>query len=253
VNERPWQARVLTLFPELFPGPLGASLAGRSLERGIWTLETVDIRGFARDKHRSVDDTPCGGGPGMVLRPDVLAEALDATLAGRDDAQPRIYLSPRGRRLDQAVVRELVEAGGATLVCGRFEGVDERVLEARRLEEVSLGDFILSGGEIAAFALLDAVVRLLPGVIGTASSVVEESFAGGLLEYPHYTRPPVWEGREVPAVLLSGHHEKIRAWRQAEAERITRARRPDLWERRAAEMKTDGFATHGTKKSKVKP
>ena len=244
----PWQAKVLTLFPEMFPGPLGSSLAGRALQSGIWTLETVDIRDFARNKHRSVDDTPFGGGPGMVMRPDVLAEALDATKGNRADAQPCIYFSPRGRRLDQGLVRELVAAGGATLVCGRFEGVDERVLETRGLVEVSLGDFVLSGGEIAALALLDAVVRLLPGVVGEAGSLAEESFAAGLLEYPQYTRPQLWEGRAVPEVLLSGHHEKIRAWRQAEAERITQARRADLWDRHCAEMKTDQ-----TKKGKVQP
>jgi len=248
VNTPSWQARVLTLFPEMFPGPLGASLAGRALQAGIWALETVDIRAFARDKHRSVDDMPFGGGPGMVMRPDVLAEALDATLAGRPAGEPRIYFSPRGRRLDQALVRELVAAGGATLVCGRFEGVDERVLEARGLLEVSLGDFVLSGGEIAALALLDAVVRLLPGVVGAAGSLAEESFAEGLLEYPHYTRPQTWEGRAVPEVLLSGHHEKIKAWRQAEAERITKARRADLWERHAAATTQDQ-----TKKGKVQP
>ncbi|HYM32929.1 MAG TPA: tRNA (guanosine(37)-N1)-methyltransferase TrmD [Candidatus Cybelea sp.] len=245
---KPWAARVLTLFPEMFPGPLGLSLAGRALTEGIWTLETVDIRDFARDKHRSVDDTPFGGGPGMVMRPDVLAAALDATVTGLAAGQPRIYLSPRGRRLDQALVRELAEAGGATLVCGRFEGVDERVLEARALSEVSLGDFVLSGGEVAALALLDAVVRLLPGVIGEAGSLAEESFAAGLLEYPQYTRPQVWEGRDVPEVLVSGHHGNIRDWRRAEAERITKARRADLWERYRAGTTRDEAA-----KGKVKP
>ena len=243
-----WRARVLTLFPEMFPGPLGVSLAGRALQSGIWTLETVDIRDFARDKHRSVDDTPFGGGPGMVMRPDVLAAALDAGEAANGGR--RIFLSPRGRRLDQALVGELVAAGGVTLVCGRFEGVDERVLEARGLEEVSLGDFVLSGGEIAALALLDAAVRLLPGVVGAAGSLAEESFSAGLLEYPQYTRPQVWEGRAVPEVLLSGHHEKITAWRQAEAERITRARRADLWERYCARDRR-GEAT--VKKDKVQP
>lgn len=229
-----WSARVLTLFPEMFPGPLSLSLAGKALADGIWALESVDIRGFARDKHRSVDGPPCGGGPGMVMRPDVLAAALDATLAGVDPRQRRLYMSPRGKPLDQALVRALIEDGGVTIVCGRFEGVDERVLEARQLEEVSLGDFVLSGGEIAALALLDAVVRLLPGVMGKVQSATEESFATGLLEYPQYTRPVEWEGRRVPEVLLGGHHEQVRLWRQAEAERITRERRMDLWDRHVA-------------------
>ncbi len=199
----------------------------------------VDIRDFARDKHRTVDDTPCGGGPGMVMRPDVLAAAIDSvmgadeTLAGAEGVaaeQPLIYFSPRGRRLDQALVHEVKAAGGATLICGRFEGVDERLLQARPIVEVSLGDFVLSGGEIAAYALLDAVVRLLPGVMGAEESGTEESFADGLLEYPQYTRPQEWEGRAVPEVLLSGHHEKIAAWRREMAEKITAERRPDLWE-----------------------
>ncbi|MCW5730845.1 MAG: tRNA (guanosine(37)-N1)-methyltransferase TrmD [Alphaproteobacteria bacterium] len=227
----PWQARVLTLFPEMFPGPLGHSLCGRALAQGVWLLETVDIRDFARDKHRSVDDTPCGGGPGMVLRPDILAAAIDGVAPRERPGQPRLCMSPRGRPLDQALVGELARAGGATILCGRFEGVDERVLEARGLTEVSIGDFVLSGGEIAAMALLDAVVRLLPGVMGEAASLEEESFTAGLLEYPQYTRPVVWEGRAVPEVLLSGHHERIRQWRRAEAERLTEARRKDLWER----------------------
>lgn len=226
-----WQARVLTLFPEMFPGPLGHSLCGRALANGTWLLETVDIRDFARDKHRSVDDTPCGGGPGMVLRPDILAAAIDGVAPREGPGQPRLCMSPRGRQLDQALVGELARAGGATILCGRFEGVDERVLEARGLTEVSVGDFVLSGGEIAAMALLDAVVRLLPGVMGEAASLEEESFAAGLLEYPQYTRPVIWEGRAVPEVLLSGHHERIRQWRRAEAERLTEARRSDLWER----------------------
>ena len=234
-----WQARVLTLYPAMFPGPLGQSLAGRALNDGVWSLAVVDIRDFARDKHRSVDDTPFGGGPGMVMRADVLATAIDSviggdeTLAGAGDkaeGQPLIYFSPRGRRLDQALVHEVKDAGGATLVCGRFEGVDERLLQARPIVEVSLGDFVLSGGEIAAYALLDAVVRLLPGVMGAEESGTEESFAEGLLEYPQYTRPPIWEGRSVPDVLLSGHHEKIAAWRREMAETITAERRPDLWE-----------------------
>ena len=226
----PWTATVLTIFPEMFPGPLGHSLAGKALGEGIWRLETVDIRGFARDKHRSVDDAPFGGGPGMVMRPDV----VDAAIAGCGGTGPLIYLSPRGRRLDQARVRELAAGPGATLLCGRFEGVDERVLEARRVEEVSLGDFVLSGGEPAAIALIDACVRILPGVVGAPETLAEESFEAGLLEYPHYTRPQVWEGRAVPEVLLSGHHGNIRAWRRARAEEATRTRRPDLWEQHLA-------------------
>ncbi len=227
-----FQAHVLTLFPEMFPGPLGISLTGKALAEGIWSLRALDIRAHAHDKHRSVDDTPTGGGPGMVMRPDVLAAALDATATG--STLPRIYLSPRGRRFDQEMAKSWAAAGGVVIVCGRFEGVDERVIEARGLEEVSLGDFVLSGGEIAAMACLDATVRLLPGVLGEAESLSEESFSAGLLEYPQYTRPRDWEGRAVPEVLLSGHHKAIAAWRRAEAERITRARRPDLWERYAA-------------------
>ncbi len=221
-----WTARVLTIFPEMFPGPLSASLAGRALIDGLWALETVDSRGFARDKHRSVDDAPFGGGPGMVMRADV----VDAALAEAMDAgAPTIYLNPRGRLLTQARVRELARGAGVTLLCGRFEGIDERVIEARAVEQVSLGDFVLSGGEPAAMALIDACVRLLPGVLGTGESLAEESFERGLLEYPHYTRPQSWCGREVPEVLLSGHHERIAAWRLDQAERITRDRRPDLW------------------------
>ena len=223
-----WTAKVLTIFPGMFPGPLGHSLAGKALEDGIWALETVDIRLFASDKHRSVDDAPFGGGPGMVLRPDVVDSALEAAA---DAAGPVLYLSPRGRLVDQARVRELAGYPVVTLLCGRFEGVDARVLEARDVEEVSLGDFVLSGGEPAAIALIDACVRLLPGVLGEVDSLTEESFERGLLEYPHYTRPRDWRGREVPEVLLSGHHERIRAWRLDQAERITRERRPDLWRR----------------------
>ncbi|MCH8095653.1 MAG: tRNA (guanosine(37)-N1)-methyltransferase TrmD [Proteobacteria bacterium] len=227
--EKPvWTARVLTLFPEMFPGPLDHSIAGKALEDGVWALETVDLRDFAGDKHRTVDDAPFGGGPSMVLRPDVVDAALRATNGTRG---PMIYLSPKGRLLDQARVREIAQAPAVTLLCGRYEGVDERVIEARGLEEVSLGDFVLSGGEPAAIALIDACVRLLPGVLGNALSLVEESFERGLLEYPHYTRPQDWRGRKVPETLLSGHHEKIRAWRLAEAEKITRERRPDLWAR----------------------
>jgi tRNA (guanine37-N1)-methyltransferase len=231
----PWTVRVLTLFPEMFPGPLGLSLAGKALEKALWRLETVDIRDFARDKHRTVDDAPFGGGPGMVMRPDVLAAAIDASKAAAEDGAALIYLSPRGRPLDQERVRRLAAGPGAVLVCGRFEGVDERVLEARGVEEASLGDFVLSGGEPAAIALIDACVRLLPGVIGDPAALEVESFAGGLLEHPHYTRPQVWEGRDVPEVLLSGHHERIRAWRIAKAEELTKARRRDLWERYRAE------------------
>ena len=222
-----WRATVLTIFPEMLPGPLAYSLAGKALRAGVWQLKTVDIRDFARDKHRSVDDAPFGGGPGMVMRPDV----LDAAVAGAGGVGPLLLLSPRGRRLDQALVLELAAMPGVTLICGRFEGVDERVLEARAIEEVSLGDFVLSGGEPAAIALIDACVRLLPGAIGCADTLAEESFSEGLLEYPQYTRPQTWQGREVPEVLVSGDHRHIRAWRRAEAERLTRKRRPDLWER----------------------
>jgi len=232
-----WQATVLTLFPGMFPGPLGASLAGKALEEGIWGLEALDIRGFASDKHASVDDTPFGGGAGMVMRPDVLDRALAFI---EDRPGPRIYLSPRGRLLEQARVKELAQGPGVVLLCGRYEGIDERVIEARELEEVSLGDFVLSGGEPAAIALIDAAVRLLPGVMGAAEGLVEESFEAGLLEYPHYTRPREWQGRTVPEVLISGHHEKIRAWRRAEAEKVTAARRPDLWSRYSGSRTGEG-------------
>jgi tRNA (guanine37-N1)-methyltransferase len=221
-----WRATVLTLFPGLFPGPLGESLTGKALAEGVWALETLDIRGFARDKHASVDAPPAGGGPGMVLRADVVAAAIDAAADGQ---RPVLYLSPRGRPLTQARVRDLARGAGAILLCGRFEGVDQRVLDARAVEEVSIGDFVLSGGEIPAMALIDAVVRLLPGVLGNAASVVEESFSAGLLEAPHYTKPPVWEGRAIPEVLLSGHHARIAEWRRARAEALTQERRPDLW------------------------
>jgi tRNA (guanine37-N1)-methyltransferase len=221
-----WRATVLTIFPEMLPGPLAYSLAGRALKAGLWHLETVDIRDFAHDKHRSVDDAPFGGGPGMVMRPDV----LDAAIAGAGAAGPFLLLSPRGRRLDQQRVRVFAAMPGMTLICGRFEGVDERVLEARAIEELSLGDFVLSGGEPAAIALIDACVRLLPGVVGCSETLAEESFAEGLLEYPQYTRPQSWQGRAVPEVLVSGDHRRIREWRRAEAERLTRVRRPDLWE-----------------------
>jgi tRNA (guanine37-N1)-methyltransferase len=222
-----WRATVLTIFPEMLPGPLAHSLAGKALKSGLWQLETVDIREFARDKHRSVDDAPFGGGPGMVMRPDV----LDAAIAGSRGVGPLLLLSPRGRRLDQQRVRELAAMPEMTLICGRFEGVDERLLQARAVEELSLGDFVLSGGEPAAIALIDACVRLLPGVVGCAETLAEESFAEGLLEYPQYTRPQLWNGRAVPEALISGDHRRIRAWRRAEAERLTRERRPDLWAR----------------------
>jgi tRNA (guanine37-N1)-methyltransferase len=225
-----FRATVLTLFPEMFPGPLGISLAGRALADGVWSLETRDIRASATDRHRSVDDTPAGGGPGMVLRADVLAAAIDAA-SPADDPRPRLLMSPRGRPLSQARVSELATGPGALIVAGRFEGVDQRVIEARQLEEVSIGDYVLSGGEIAAMALLDACVRLLPGVMGNAASGASESFADNLLEYPHYTRPQVFEGRPIPEVLTSGDHGKIAAWRRAEAERLTAERRPDLLKR----------------------
>ncbi|MBX3506877.1 MAG: tRNA (guanosine(37)-N1)-methyltransferase TrmD [Parvibaculum sp.] len=225
-----WSATVLTLFPEMFPGPLGVSLAGRALEAGVWRLDTVDIRGFATDRHRSVDDTPAGGGPGMVMRADVVAAAVDAVHPA-GDARPLIYLSPRGRPLTQQRVRELAAGPGAVVLCGRFEGLDQRVIEARNMEEVSLGDFVLSGGEPAAICLLDAVIRLLPGVMGKDASGEEESFESGLLEYPHYTRPQEFEGRGIPPVLTSGDHKKVKEWRRARAEETTKERRPDLWEK----------------------
>ncbi len=224
----PWRATVLTLYPEMFPGPLGASLAGRALAESIWSLETVQIRDHAMDRHHSVDDTPAGGGPGMVMRCDVLARALD-TAVGEDDRRPKYLLSPRGVRLDQAHIRNLAAGAGAVLVCGRFEGVDQRVIEGRDLTELSIGDYVLSGGEIAAMALLDAVVRLLPGVMGAENSGHDESFESGLLEYPHYTRPQEWEGRAIPEILTSGHHVRIEAWRRNEAGKLTERRRPDLW------------------------
>jgi tRNA (guanine37-N1)-methyltransferase len=223
-----WRVTVMTLFPEMFPGLLGHSLAGKALAAGIWALETVDIRDFASDKHRSVDDAPFGGGPGMVLMPEVVNRAIRARHRG---PAPVVYLTPRGRRLDQAMVRGYAARTSLTLLCGRFEGVDERVLEAHGVEEVSLGDFVLSGGEPAVQALIDAAVRLLPGVVGGEETLEEESFERGLLEYPHYTRPAEWQGRKVPEVLISGHHEKVKAWRRSQAEAATKARRPDLWQR----------------------
>jgi tRNA (guanine37-N1)-methyltransferase len=225
-----WRASVLTIFPEMFPGPLGASLAGKALAAGVWSLDVADIRNSATAKHRSVDDTPAGGGPGMVMKADVLGRAIDAAVPDMaQDSRPRCLLSPRGTPLTQARVEALSQGPGVVLVCGRFEGIDERVIAARNLEELSLGDYVLSGGEIAAMALIDACVRLLPGVMGAEASGAEESFAEGLLEYPHFTRPQLWEDRPIPDILTSGDHAKIAAWRRAEAERLTRERRPDLW------------------------
>ncbi|HEY8290646.1 MAG TPA: tRNA (guanosine(37)-N1)-methyltransferase TrmD, partial [Acetobacteraceae bacterium] len=220
-----FRASVLTLFPTMFPGPLGLSLAGRALETGQWVMEAIDIRAFAADRHRSVDDTPFGGGAGMVLRPDV----VDAALASVADLRPMVCLTPRGRPLTQTDARRLADGPGVILLCGRYEGIDQRVIDARSMEELSIGDYVLSGGELAALVLLDSIVRLLPGVMGAADSAADESFSDGLLEYPHYTRPADWQGRRVPDVLLSGHHAAVAAWRRAEAERITRERRPDLW------------------------
>ncbi|CAO4186479.1 tRNA (guanosine(37)-N1)-methyltransferase TrmD [Methylorubrum extorquens] len=226
----PWRATVLTLYPEMFPGPLGHSLSGDALGRGTWSLEPRQIREHGLGRHRNVDDTPAGGGAGMVLRCDVLGAAIDAA-APTDDPRPRLLMSPRGRPLTQDRVRALAEGPGAIIVCGRFEGVDERVIEARALEEVSIGDYVLSGGEIAALVLIDACVRLLPGVMGKHASGVEESFEGGLLEYPHYTRPREWEGRTIPDVLMGGNHAAIARWRAEQSRALTRARRPDLLER----------------------
>jgi tRNA (guanine37-N1)-methyltransferase len=236
-----WRATVLTLYPDMFPGPLGLSLAGKAREKGLWELDTLDIRDHASDRHRTVDDTPAGGGPGMVMKADVLARAIDA--AGQD-GRPRLLMSPRGAPLTQGKVQALAAGPGVVVVCGRFEGVDERVIEARGLEEVSVGDFVLSGGEIAALALIDACVRIIPGVMGHAASGTEESFADGLLEYPQYTRPQEFEGRTIPEILVSGDHGRVAAWRRAEAERLTALRRPDLWaaylaRRKAAKIATD--------------
>lgn len=246
----PWRATVLTLFPEMFPGPLGVSLAGRALATGIWQLEARDIRASATDRHRSVDDTPAGGGPGMVLRADVLAAAIDA--AGSGEGRPRLLMSPRGRPLTQARVIELAGGPGPLIVCGRFEGVDQRVIDGRGLEEVSIGDYVLSGGEIAALALIDACVRLLPGVMGKEASGTEESFSDGLLEYPQYTRPQLFEGVPIPDTLTSGDHARVAAWRRAQSEALTAARRPDLWaqipprpEKRPGRQKTPKNKTDG--------
>lgn len=220
-----WRASILTLFPDMFPGPLGLSLAGRAMESGIWSLQAVNIRDFATDRHRTVDDTPFGGGAGMVMRPDI----VDAAMASVDDGRPLLCLTPRGRRFTQADARRLADGDGVVMLCGRYEGIDQRVIDARGMEEVSLGDFVLSGGDLAAMAMLDSAVRLLPGVMGAAASAEEESFSAGLLEYPHYTRPAEWRGRAVPPVLVSGNHGAVAAWRRGEAERVTRERRPDLW------------------------
>ena len=250
-NPTIWRATVLTLFPEMFPGPLGVSLAGKALAAGLWALEARDIRDSATDRHRSVDDTPAGGGPGMVLRADVLAAAIDAADIASDQAKdppknrPRLLMSPRGRPLTQSQIMELATGPGALIVCGRFEGVDQRVIVARGLEEVSIGDYVLSGGEIAAMALIDACVRLLPGVMGKPNSGSEESFSEGLLEYPQYTRPQEFEGQPIPEILLSGDHAKIAAWRLAEAEALTRARRPDLWAAKNSGQKPPKTTTKG--------
>jgi tRNA (guanine37-N1)-methyltransferase len=222
-----FRVSLVTLYPEMFPGPIGVSLAGKALEKGIWSLDMVNPREFGIGRHRQVDDTPAGGGAGLVMRADVLAKAIDS-VSGADDPRPRLLMSPRGRLLDQTLVRKLAAGPGAVIICGRFEGVDERVIEARNLTEISVGDYVLSGGEPAAICLLDAVVRLLPGVMGNAESGEKESFENGLLEHPHYTRPTEWEGRTIPQVLGSGNHGAIENWRRAEAERLTTARRPDL-------------------------
>jgi len=234
-----WRASVLTLFPEMFPGPLGHSLAGRGLAAGLWSLDAVDIRGFATDRHHSVDDTPFGGGAGMVMRPDVVDAAIHAVADGR----PVVFLTPRGRLFTQDDARRLAVGPGIILLCGRYEGVDQRVIDAHGLDEISIGDYVLSGGEPAAMAVLDAAVRLLPGVMGTPESAAEESFSEGLLEYPHYTRPANWQGRRVPDVLLSGDHAAVAEWRRAEAERITRERRPDLWARHVAAITPAAIAS----------
>jgi len=236
VDDRSFRATVLTLYPEMFPGHLGTSLSGRAMERGQWSLDTVQIRDFATDRHRPVDDTPAGGGAGMVLKPDVLARAIDHVGEGR----PRLLMSPRGKPLTQARVRELATGNGVVIVCGRFEGVDQRVIEARSLEEVSIGDYILSGGEPAALIVLDAIIRILPGVMGNDLSGLHESFEDGLLEHPHYTRPQLFEGREIPAVLTSGNHGAIDKWRKAEALKLTAERRPDLLAKTATKSTSQG-------------
>lgn len=234
-----WRASIITLFPDLFPGPLGASVIGRAWAEGLWQLEAHDLRGHGRGKHRTVDDTPAGGGPGMVLRADVLADAVDA-VAPDGDERARLLMSARGAPLTQARAREIAAGPGLVIVCGRFEGVDERVIAARRLEEVSIGDFVLAGGEVAAMALIEACVRLIPGVMGAEASGEEESFEAGLLEYPHYTRPQVFEGQAIPSVLTSGDHAAVARWRRAAAERLTRERRPDLWARHSGKTAEKG-------------
>ena len=254
-----WRATVLTIFPGMFPGPLGDSLAGKASAKGLWSLAAVDIRDYATDKHRAVDDTPAGGGPGMVMKPDVLARAIDAVA---DDDRPRLLMSPRGRLLTQARVRALAGGPGVAIVCGRFEGIDQRVVAGRALEEVSIGDYVLSGGEIAAMAVIDACVRLIPGVMGKEASAAEESFSDGLLEYPQFTRPQLWEERAIPEVLLSGDHAKVRAWRLEKAMQLTRERRPDLWvaqeakgkakDKTQTKVKTQAKAMAGAK-SQTKP
>nr|WP_040610305.1 tRNA (guanosine(37)-N1)-methyltransferase TrmD [Oceaniovalibus guishaninsula] len=230
MTDRPWEARIVTLLPEAFPGVLGLSLTGRALSAGLWRLSTIDLRAFGEGRHRNVDDTPAGGGAGMVLRPDVVDRALAQAAEGTDRAQwPVVYLSPRGAPFDQRTARRLAACRGVTLLCGRFEGVDQRVLDAWQVEEISLGDFVLTGGEIAAQALIDATVRLIPRVLGNEASTVDESFSDHLLEHPQYTRPATWSGRDIPDILLSGHHGRIADWRRDMAERLTRERRPDLW------------------------
>ncbi len=224
-----WTAQIITLFPQAFPGVLGESLTGKALKDGVWQLETIDLRRFGVGKHRNVDDTPAGGGAGMVIRPDVMGAAIETAQAATKGTRPLIYLSPRGPRFDQAMARQLARADGVTMICGRFEGVDQRVLDHYNVQEVSLGDFILTGGEIAAQAMIDATVRLLPGVLGNAASTEEESFADGLLEHPQFTRPADWKGRAIPDVLMSGHHGEIAKWRRAMSEALTKTRRPDLW------------------------
>lgn len=234
-----WQARILTLFPELFPGVLGASLTGRALQEGRWQLHTHDLREHGIGKHRNVDDTPAGGGAGMVMRADVLGPAIEAAQAHASGRWPILYMSPRGRRFDQAMARDLAACDGVTMLCGRFEGVDERVIEHYGITEVSLGDFVMTGGELAAQAMIDATVRLLPGVLGNAESMVEESHSAGLLEHPQYTRPAEWKGRPIPPVLMSGNHGEIAKWRRAQSEALTRARRPDLWAAHQASEEKD--------------
>ena len=238
ITDQPWTATVLTLFPDAFPGVLGASIIGTAKKNQIWGLETIDIRDFSANKHRTVDGPPAGGGPGMVIKPDVAAKAIDSVAS--NDGRPLIYLSPRGAPLTQKRVRELAAGKGLIVFCGRFEGLDQRVIEAREIEEISLGDFVLAGGEVAAQAMIEACVRLIPGVLGTHESTVEESFEDGLLEYPLYTKPSSWDGRDIPPVLLSGNHKAIAEWKKAQSEDITKARRPDLWEKIIAAKKETG-------------